>query len=117
MCKMPAGTYYVGDLCYVMHNEWDEVCDLMFKDNPNGTSGRFTLTDGRIFAIYFTAIGDGCYYDQNGHLYGVDSGTIGCILMEGIEPSNFGNVVTFDEDFETSAKDGVLSFGHIRIET
>ena len=23
---MKAGTYYIGDLCYVMHKEWDEVC-------------------------------------------------------------------------------------------
>jgi hypothetical protein len=22
---MKAGTYYIGDLCYVMHKEWDEV--------------------------------------------------------------------------------------------
>ena len=27
----PAGKYYVGDLCYVMHDEWDEVCGLFFK--------------------------------------------------------------------------------------
>ena len=26
----PAGEYYIGDLCYVMHAEWGEVCDLMF---------------------------------------------------------------------------------------
>ena len=26
----PAGEYYIGDLCYVMHAEWGEVCNLMF---------------------------------------------------------------------------------------
>lgn len=30
MATMPAGRYYVGDLCYVMDDVWDEVCDLMF---------------------------------------------------------------------------------------
>ena len=25
--------YYVGDLCYVMTNEWDEICDLAVFDN------------------------------------------------------------------------------------
>jgi hypothetical protein len=29
---MPAGRYYIGDLCYVMHDEWDEACALFFPD-------------------------------------------------------------------------------------
>ena len=31
---MPAGRYYIGDLCYVMSDEeWDEFCSLTIKDN------------------------------------------------------------------------------------
>jgi hypothetical protein len=30
------GVYYIGDLCYVMHNEWDELCQLLEGDQyPN----------------------------------------------------------------------------------
>ena len=31
---MPAGKYYIGDLCYVMSDkEWEEFCSLTIKDN------------------------------------------------------------------------------------
>lgn len=29
---MKAGTYYVGDLCYVLHEDWDEVCSLIIDN-------------------------------------------------------------------------------------
>lgn len=41
---MPAGRYYIGDLCYVMHDEWDEFCDHL--DYP----GERKLKDGRKYA-------------------------------------------------------------------
>ena len=28
---MKAGNYYIGDLCYVLHDEWNEVCELIFN--------------------------------------------------------------------------------------
>ena len=32
---MQPGEFYVGDLCYVLHDEWDEVCRLIVKhDDP-----------------------------------------------------------------------------------
>ena len=37
---MRSGTYYVGDLCYVMHPQWDEVCDLMFATGGNSVLDR-----------------------------------------------------------------------------
>jgi hypothetical protein len=124
---MPAGTYYVGDLCYVMHDEWDEVCDLII-DGPRCIDGEFTLKDGRRFAIYSTAYGDGCYTDQRGNRYGVDSGSIGCILVSDIGPSDSndvggGNVHTFDRPFSTSGGrgesgwDGRIHIGSIVVST
>ena len=54
---MPAGQYYIGDLCYVMHDEWDEVCHLLFGSSQTGRikEGEFVLKDGRRFACYSTA--------------------------------------------------------------
>lgn len=122
---MPAGNYYVGDLCYVLHDEWDEVCDLFFAGrNDHGCNeGEFTLKDGRRFACYNTAFGDGCYTDQFGREYGVDAGCIGCILLSDIDltnPDNFirgGQVLEFPNDFETESHRGDMYFGNVHIDT
>lgn len=122
---MPAGNYYVGDLCYVLHDEWDEVCDLFFAGrNDHGCNeGEFTLKDGRRFACYNTAFGDGCYTDQFGREYGVDAGCIGCILLSDIDltnPDNFirgGQVLEFPNDFETESYRGDMYFGSVHIDT
>lgn len=122
---MPAGRYYVGDLCYVLHDEWDECCELFFANRKDQgcNEGEFTLKDGRRFATYNTAYGDGEYYDQSGCEYGVDSGGIGCIKLDDINlnnDSNFiggGQIIDFPNDFDTEYRDGKIIFGHITIDT
>lgn len=79
---MRPGTYYVGDLCYVMHPQWKEVCDLMFATDGNGVlDGEFNLANGVRFSVQSTAYGDGVYYDTKGREYPVDAGLIGCIRL------------------------------------
>lgn len=122
MATMPAGRYYVGDLCYVMHDVWDEVCDLMFPNsyNGNGEYGKFKLKDGREFAVYSTMYGDGTYRDGSGREYWVDAGVIGCILESDIRdpnPSNGGNYIDFSEEFETGEDGGMIWFGDVFIDT
>lgn len=122
---MQAGVYYVGDLCYVMHEQWDEVCSLLFsgRDDHNCNQGEFMLKDGTRFAMYNTAYGDGTYADQEGHSYGVDSGSIGCILAEDIDfdhTDNFvgnGHDVIFKDHFYTSYRNGKILIGHLAIDT
>ena len=121
---MPAGDYYIGDLCYVMHKEWDEVCSLFFKGNTNGScnQGEFVLKDGRRFAGYNTKWGDGEYRDQFNNRYLVDSGCIGCILVSDIVEMDtrnidLGNVIKMTKEFDTSNIDGLISFNNITIET
>ena len=122
---MIKGEYYVGDLCYVLHDEWEEVCQLLFadRDDHGCNQGEFNLKDGRRFAIYNTKYGDGNYFDQNGKSYDVDAGSIGCVLMQDIDlghPDNFiagGQQVTFSRDFHTDEEDGRIMFGDIIIET
>lgn len=120
---MPAGTYWVGDLCYVLGDDWDEVCKLYFdfESDTGNTGGEFTLRDGRRFAMYSTSFGDGTYNDQVGRSYCVDSGTLGCIAMnEEIGPLQLGHVISFRNDFETGysdRRDSVIKFGHIQIDT
>ena len=123
---MPAGRYYIGDLCYVMHDEWDEACTLFFPtyQSGRGVEGEFTLKDGRRFASFGTAYGDGTYNSNQGDSHLVDSGSIGCIRMEDIRDNTYDNIeslgaiVEFDQPFEVEKIDrGLLRFGHIEIDT
>jgi len=123
MATMPAGRYYVGDLCYVMHDAWDEVCDLMFPNSYNGRGvyDKLTLKDGRVFVVWSTAYGDGVYTDNVGREYSVDAGVIGCILYSGIRDENAwtlgGQTIDFLAEFETWEDSGVIHFGDLTIDT
>jgi hypothetical protein len=125
---MPAGKYYVGDLCYVMSDdEWKEFCSITIDGN-NVKDGEFQLKDGRRFATYTTAFGDGVYYDQYGHSYSVDAGLIGCIKVEDIRSEKYENlldlgaIIEFKEEFMTYGGrspefEGEIQIGTVIIET
>lgn len=119
--KMPAGRYYIGDLCYVMHPEWVEFCELTIHDH-SVLEGKFTLADGREFVFFNTMYGDGVYTDREGRQYGVDAGLIGAIALTDITESElknvkFGNVVSFENEWEAVSANGVLFFGDVVIIT
>lgn len=119
---LKAGTFWVGDLCYVINDRWDEVCSLLFSKENKKSGGEFVLEDGIKFAIYSTAWGDGSYEDNEGNIYGVDAGVIGCIKVDdlykmGEAPSGLGTIHEFTKDFETGYNDGVITFGDIIINT
>ena len=118
---LKAGTYYIGDLCYVMHDRWDEFCELTCSDN-NVLDGEFNLKDGTRFATFTTKWGDGTYVDEQGNEYPVDAGLIGCINVKDITPTELGNlssgrVIEFVQDFSTFSAGGVLRFGSVVIDT
>jgi hypothetical protein len=125
---MKAGRYYVGDLCYVMSDtEWGEVCSITIVGNEC-IQGEFTLSDGRKFAMYNTRWGDGQYRSNRNTKHSVDSGTIGCILLENIEAhvdeenkfdfiEDVGALIEFKKDFETYSADGLMVFGDVIINT
>lgn len=120
---MKAGTYYIGDLCYVMDDkEWDEFCSLTISDYEC-KDGEFQFADGRCFATYGTAYGDGTYNSNIETTHAVDAGLIGCILVEDIRANKYpdisklGAIVEFKEDFETSYENGNIKFGHVEVYT
>jgi hypothetical protein len=123
---MPAGKYYVGDLCYVMHPQWEEFCYLTIRGDDI-VDGEITLGNGVKVASFCTYFGDGFYEDQHGGGYPVDAGLIGCIRVEDIDDRKvvipegdaieFGQIIEFDEEFECSCDEGVIYIGHIRIDT
>lgn len=117
---MPAGRYFIGDLCYVMHPQWDEFCHLTLSGN-SVLNGVFQLENGVRFASLSTKFGDGCYEDETGGSYPVDAGLIGCIRVEDISDEtadlSLGNIYVFEDEFEVYEEDGVLTFGYITINT
>ena len=117
--KMKAGTYYVGDPCYVYgedHKEWMNFLeDGVWKvdDEPFDYNG-FTCFSGS------TMWGDGCYYGSDGFTYPVDAGMIGAIPVEMADQPrrpDLSTIVTFKEDFDCYVENGVIVIGHIRIDT
>ena len=117
--EFKAGNYYIGDLCsYLTNEEWGEVCDKSL--HPDGPSeGIFKLDDGRKFAMWGTAFGDGVYHGTNGLKFFVDSGTIGCIKVIDapyIGPMDGGHVIEMP-DFSTTKLGGTISFGDLHIDT
>lgn len=109
---MRPGTYFCGDLCYVMHPQWKEVCDLMFASGGNRVlDGEFNLANGVRFSVQSTAYGDGTYQDAQGRDYPVDAGLIGCIAvedivdpeawLEGVQTVIFENPFTVEYDLGT----------------
>ena len=116
------GDYYVGDLCYVLRNEWDEVCSLTIKEH-SCLDGVFTLANGTKFATYGTAYGDGVYVDQKGHKYPFDAGLIGCVAVKDLDANilkdniRLGNIIKFDKPFTTNEDQGVIVIGNLSIDT
>ena len=116
-------TFWIGDLCYVMHDVWDEVCSMCAYDNSRW---EYQLEDGRTFFLFSTAWGDGVYEDQQGGSYPVDSGTIGAILLSDIRDDTYSNLYEMGciHDFESALtkgdcqyNHGEIVFGSVRIDT
>lgn len=126
--KMPAGKYYVGDLCYVINDDkvWSEVCEMTLTKAGRSIEGAFTLSSGKRFAMLSTAYGDGFYRDNEGQGYSVDSGTIGCIKVDDLTQEeqedldkglDLGQVIDFPNDFYIKNNNGELIFGRVWIDT
>lgn len=114
---LPAGVYFVGDPCYVFDNDWHGLLHATdtLSDGCHEYKGHKLYSHG-------TAYGDGCYDDQLGNCYGVDSGCLGVVpkeLWENLPPQHLGLIVTFEKPFVCSYEEvnGVVVLGHIRIET
>jgi len=121
---MKAGTYYVGDPCYVFDKSWGK-----FLDEYNKTNKPIQTILGHELCIGQTAYGDGEYYDENSKMeFTVDAGLLACLPVEMLEidkrytvedvsKSTYMHIVIFEEDFEADTTSGVFQFGPIKINT
>ena len=116
---LPAGLYYVGDLCYISDN-WDEMIEIMYGDGDFSKCGVFWNKEGEKFANYTTAYGDGIYEDEDGGGYAVDSGTIGLYpIKDESEADRLGQAIYFPEPFtcDYDEETGVIRYGDVYIHT
>ncbi len=110
--EAPPGTYYIGDLCYFLH---DKLYDAVYGGHGY-ESGLYTQKNGDpdFFMVDNTAYGDGCYNGSDGFEYGVDAGIIG-IASRNLGPKDDsevygGQLHTFKDPVEIKFKNGVFRF-------
>ena len=127
---MPAGTYYVGDLCYLLAGKTDPLYDALVLgfDNDN-TAVDVRAGRREAFAAFYanTAYGDGGYSDNEGNIYGVDAGILGVVQLLSADllakakeedAAGMAKVIDFPEDFRVDRdEDGTFTFGHLTIVT
>ena len=118
---LEAGTYYVGDLCYVFgDDDWPEICEAIEKSEDG-------YIEHKGFTMFFanTKYGDGTYTDQYGYDYSVDAGLIGAVAIKHlseefvrvINNGKLGQVHEFERSFTCSEDDGVIMIGKYIINT
>ena len=121
--RVPAGTYWIGDPCYTIPSwDWMEWLDAADYTSPSNVL-EARLDERRYALALSTAYGDGEYLDLDRRNYGVDAGLIGVVSYDWVEDKNkheeegMRYLVTFDTEVEARYDDGLLTFGHIAIET
>lgn len=127
--KFPAGTYYIGDPCYMIDDDdWQEIGDKTGWFGAGNEpfinyNGLFELK-GRTCFAEGTHWGDGVYSDNKGNQYGVDAGLIGLVPLDVCKSDDLprmleelGAVHEFKTPFEVYQKDGYFHFGDVIVNT
>ncbi len=119
--KMPAGKFYIGDPCYVVEDN-DDWSYLLGNSDYFQSRYEGSLPDGTRVVAFGTAWGDGMYGPELE--YSVDAGLIGAVPWSeklwakyGEKLNDLGKVMDFPEPWEAWNDNGILHFGHIRIDT
>jgi hypothetical protein len=118
---VPAGTYFVGDPCYVINHSdsqmdqiWSDFCDHKWSvDGPFEKNGIILWGESTLY-------GDGVYENE----FFVDSGLIGVASVAHLSDEDIkklekiGRVVTFTEEVVVSFEsDGTIKVNDISIFT
>ena len=99
--------FYLGDSCYVLS---DKIYYDFWGDQKDFADGVFKFKEFH-FAVGATKYGDGCYEDDDGNNYPVDSGTIALIPLELVgnkDRLELGNVFDIPGEAEFAYEDGVF---------
>ena len=99
--------FYIGDPCYVLG---DKIYYDFWGEKKKFSDGVFKFKN-LYFAIGSTKYGDGCYGDDDGNEYPVDSGTIALIPLELVGKKDrleLGNVFEITGEAEFAYEDGMF---------
>lgn len=115
---IPAGSYYLGDPCYVVNEEeWSPTVNQMFDEKGRCVEGKIIPVSNGIVMSFSTKHGDGSFVDNMGNEYPVDSGTIGLVSTTHnpeFSLTDLVNPVTFYQDTVcTLDSNGFMDFGGI----
>lgn len=100
--ELPAGEYVFCDPCYVIKYDPDEKpVEAKYPCRwSDGICGRIGGKDGKIFASFYTAYGDGVFDTSDDKYFGVDSGTLGAVDVKLCKPERewptIGSFYKFD---------------------
>jgi hypothetical protein len=112
----PPGTYYIGDLCYVLS---DNVYDTIFGGLGGYDAGLYTKKNSNdFFLVASTTYGDGLYTSSDQKQFAVDAGIIGIAPMSLVSKNDGGGqFYTFDKPVKCKFRGGRFSFtsGHNEI--
>jgi hypothetical protein len=104
--SLPAGSYYIGDICYVLD---DKIYHNIFGASGY-SSGLYTSSLGQ-FLVSNTYAGDGSYPGTDGFTYAVDAGIIGIVSKSLVTTeTNLGKIYNFPTGVEVTMDDGVFTF-------
>lgn len=112
------GDYCIGDLCYLFEGEeWSQLLRVSVEKDD----GDFIMSasvDGMDILALGTEHGDGIYEDNYGNSYGVDSGTLGIVPTELVDPDlDTLTHFTFSQPFTVSKDGPIIRFGGVSIDT
>jgi hypothetical protein len=105
---LPAGKYYIGDLCYVLG---DDVYAKIFGGTEYKSGIYEEKNTGRTFLVSGTAYGDGLFVGSDFKEYTVDAGIIGiCSASLMAKNDGGGHVYTFDKEVTCRFMNGRFFF-------
>ena len=110
---LPAGTYFVGDVCYFLQ---DSLMKDVWSSKFNYSSGCFTRADGAGFAITKPHAGNGFYAGSNRFIYDVEEDNLGVVPVSMGDKSKFTGCGTF-HDFKEPVSVSVDDDGLVTIKS
>lgn len=104
----PPGTYYIGDLCYVLG---DDVYDNVYGEYDYQDGVYANSDTNEIFMVGGTAYGDGFYEGSDGNDFAVDAGIIGITPISCTRKNEGGgHLYTFTKPVKCTFKNGIFKF-------
>jgi len=106
---LPAGDYFIGDVCYFLHDSVTRV----WKNKFRGSDGCFVTEGGQGFAITKPVAGNGLYMGSNSVIYDVEEENLGVVPVAFGDKNKYtgcGTFHSFDKPVSVYiTKDGLLS--------